>query len=360
MQKWSEYAGASTGPAGVAAILLLSRQSLRRRILDSAIFSVAFLVLPMLGFLKNLRTAGSATNRTLAFHPFSLSHMKDAVAALAAWGSPLGVDQARTDVYLHPIIGVIGLLLFLGVAVMGCAIAIRRRRSQTGLAMLSSVAVLYAACFVALIIFSISFVDFHTPADSRILSPVYFAWVIVLACVGTAIAQAMPLQRGRTVVVVACLFAIYLCAFPSMKLIARRFRHGEGFTHETWRNSPTIAAIRELPSDQKIFTNAPGVIYLLTRRQSIVTVPSEINASTRLPNPEYAGLMGRITDDLRGGRGVLVYLRNYGKRRAFYPTEEELRRRLALHPRLLLSDGGIYDGSVATTAPSTTVPSTQR
>ena len=359
----TRYAGASTGPAGVAAILLLSRQPLRRRILDAVVFSVAFLILPMLGFLKNLRTAGSATNRTLAFHPFSLGHVKDAVAALAAWGSPLGVDQARTDINGHPIIGAIGLLLFLGVAVMGCAMAMRRRRSQDGLAMLSSVAVLYALSFFALIVFSVSFVDFHTPADSRILSPVYIAWVIVLACVTTTIAQVMAPQpqRRQAVIVGACLIAIYLCAYPSMRLIVRRYRHGEGFTHETWRNSPTIAAIRELPPDQKIFTNAPGVIYLLTRRQFIVTVPSEINASTRLPNPEYAGLMSRITDDLRGGRGVLVYLRNYGKRRAFYPTEEELRRTLSLHPRLLLSDGGVYDGSVPTTATtSTTMPSTQR
>jgi hypothetical protein len=218
---------------------------------------------------------------------------------------------------------------------------------------LSSVAILYAASFVALVVFSISFVDFHTPADTRILSPVYIAWVIVLACAATAIGEAMPPVKQR-MIVAACAVLALVCIVPTKKLIERRYRDGEEFTHSVWRNSPTIAAVRELPPQTRIFTNAPSAVYLLTRRQNILTVPSAINASSRLPNLEYASLMARISDDLRAGRGVLVYLKNYGKRRAFYPSEQELRRRLALHPRLRLSDGAIYDSAAMPTTSATT------
>jgi Dolichyl-phosphate-mannose-protein mannosyltransferase len=349
----TRYAGASTGPAGVLSILLLSRQPIRRRILDAAVFAVTFLFLPMLSFARNLLTAGTATNRTIAFHPISLDHLKDAIAALGTWVSPLGVDQSRLDAKMHPLLVAIGVLLFVGVVAIGCVVAFRQRNA---LAMLTSVALLYATCFVALIVFSISFVDFHTPADTRILSPVYIAWVIVLACAATAAAQAMPPARQR-VIVAACAFLAVVCIMPSIELLKRRFRDGEGFAHREWRTSPTIAAVRQLPPDTKIFTNAPGVIYLLTRRQEILIVPSAINASSRLPNPEYAGLMARIRDDLRARRGVLVYLKNYGKRRAFYPSEQELRRRLALLPRVRLSDGAIYDASPT---PTTTTQSAER
>jgi hypothetical protein len=316
----------------------------------------------MLSFARNLRTAGSATNRTLAVHPISLEHIKDAIAAFGTWVSPLGVDQSRLDANRHPIVAGLGVLVFLAVLVAGCAIAIRRRKDA--LAMLSSVALLYAGCFVALIVFSISFVDFHTPADTRILAPVFIAWVILLACVGTAIAQGMaPVKQWVFVSAIAGL--AWVCIVPTVGygkrqgLVVRRFRDGEGFAHSAWRNSPTIAAVRELPPDAKIFTNAPGAIYLLTRRQNILTIPSAINASSRLPNPEYTGLMIRINDDLRAGRGVVVYLKNYGKRRAFYPTEQELRRRLALHPLVRLSDGAVYD-SALTPATSATTQSTER
>jgi hypothetical protein len=102
------------------------------------------------------------------------------------------------------------------------------------------------------------------------------------------------------------------------------------------------------------------VLYLLTRRQNLLTIPSEINASTRLPNPEYAALMARIEQGLREG-GVVAYLRNYGKRRAFYPTEKDLMRRLPLHPRLELSDGAVYDAAdAATTSAAGAEPATSQ
>jgi len=86
-------------------------------------------------------------------------------------------------------------------------------------------------------------------------------------------------------------------------------------------------------------------------------VPSEISASSRLPNPEYPQLMERIGGEIRAGRGVLVYCRKYGAKRAFYPTEQELKHKLGLHVRARFSDGTIYDYVAPATTTSTTTSS---
>jgi hypothetical protein len=150
-----------------------------------------------------------------------------------------------------------------------------------------------------------------------------------------------------------------LCAtvLPSKRLVERLFRDGAGFAHRQWQQSPTLRAVGKLPPEMQIFTNAPGAVYLVTGREFILTIPAETSASSRLPNAEYPMLMDRIAGEMRAGRGVLVYLKRYGAKRAFYPTEQELKKRLGLHPAGRFSDGTIYDyvaGSATTTTTTTT------
>jgi hypothetical protein len=64
--------------------------------------------------------------------------------------------------------------------------------------------------------------------------------------------------------------------------------------------------------------------------------------------------MARIESDLHAGRGVVVYLRRYGARRTNYPSEDQLKRKLGLHPLGRFSDGTIFDYVAPATMPSTT------
>ena len=345
----TRYAGAAILPTGILALLLLGRRTRwNQRIADAALFCAAFLILPMLNFMRNLRAGGSATNRALAWHPISLDHIKDGIASLATWVTPLGVQGPRDLANAHPLIALAGLLFFTAVLLAGGLIAWRRRRSQDSpaAATLAGVATLYILCFLVLLVFSISLVDFYTPADTRVLSPVFVVWVLLLACI---VASMRSASAQRVAVAVAAVILAGTFAFPSATLIRRLWRDGDGFARKFWQESPTLAAVKGLPADQQIFTNAPGVVYLITGRQTVLTVPSEINASSRLPNPDYAGLMEKIRSDIRRGRGVLVYCRRYGQKRPFYPTEGELVRKLDLHVRAGFGDGAIYDCVASTT-----------
>jgi 4-amino-4-deoxy-L-arabinose transferase-like glycosyltransferase len=337
----TRYAGAAIAPAIVLALLLLAmRRSWRKRIGDAIVFSVLFLILPIGNAVHNLRLEGSATNRELAFHPISMDHVKEAIATLASYASPLGVSSTREAANAHVLLAIAGLILFAGVFIIGCGVAWQKRRSNLG--KLAGAMALYIACFGTLLVFSISFVDFHTPADQRVLSPIFVTWVILGACGATAIAE--PLRRGvRAGFIAGCGAAICLIGSPSIRLVARLHRHGDGFSHAMWQQSPTLAAVRELPPDMEVFTNAPGVVYLLTGRELILTVPSSISASSMLPNPDYQPLMTRIRDEMDAGRGVLVYLKHYGAHRLNYPSEQDLRSELHLHLRQRFPDGAIFD-----------------
>jgi hypothetical protein len=308
-------------------------------LIDAAIFTAVFMLLPIAWMIRNLRLGGSATNRDIAFHPLSLEHIKDGIATLAIWLSPFNVAQPRTDANAHPLIAGVALLLFLAVMVIGVIWTVKRRDVLAGLS------TLYIASFLILLAISISFVDFHTPADTRVLSPIFFAWVIVGACVVSA--------KPRAAVGVGALLLLVLIV-PSIRLINRLSREGDGFAHAQWQQSPTIAAVRELPADKQIFTNAPGAVYLLTGRQLVLTVPAETRASSGLPNADYPALMARIETDLHAGRGVVIYLRRYGARRTNYPSEDQLKRKLGLHPLGRFSDGTIFDYVAPATMPSTT------
>ena len=353
----TRYAGAAIAPAAVLALLLIpGHRAGRRRVLDAAIFSAIFLLLPAINMARNVGVGGSATNRTLAFHPLTAEHVKDAIAVIASWASAIGVDSPRDVANAHPFFAFVGVMLAAAVVIRGANIAWRQR--ETSLGRLCAITLLYLVSFAALLAFSISFVDFHTPADQRVLSPMYFAWLILTACVATSLASSMTTRSLRTVAEVACVVIAMALMLPSIPLGLRLYHFGDGFAHAQWRRSPTIAAVNELPPELEIFTNAPGAVYLLTGRQVILTIPSEISSSSRLPNPDYPQLMERIRAELRAGRGVVVYLKRYGQKRAFYPTEQELKKRLGLHPLVRRADGAIYDFVAPSTVAATTSAAT--
>lgn len=342
----TRYAGAAMGPACVAALLLFANDtSWRARIRKAIVFSGIALVLPLGLLVRNAAAGGSAVNRTLSYHPVSIDHIKDGIAAVATWTTPLGIASARDAANARPVVAIMGLLVFVAVIATGIVLAWRERLAPLG--RLAGMLVLFMLSFVTLLVFSISLVDFHTPLDTRVLSPVFAGWVVLGGCV----LSWFVVDRGRPSRAIAFAVAVVLIgvlAWPSFTLVSRLWSVGDGFTHPQWRDSATMAAVRQLPPGIQVFTNAPGAVYLLSGRQFIWTIPPQIIASSRLPNPDHDALMARISEELHAGRGVVVWLNRYGARRPGYPTAEQIRRRLGLQRSARFSDGAIYEHPAST------------
>ena len=107
--------------------------------------------------------------------------------------------------------------------VAGAAIAIRKVSASNESTALSRTMLLFIVCFAVMLAWSISFVDYHTPVDERILAPVWAAWVILVGVViagvwvwkrlsletqGYVIDQAIPMAFAGLVIAAGLLMLV--------------------------------------------------------------------------------------------------------------------------------------------------------
>jgi hypothetical protein len=346
----TRYAGAALIPAGALMLLLLTANRSRlQRWLDAIIFAAAASLLPIAWSLRNFLVLHSATNRVIAFHPVGLDHLIDLAQVCWSW---LGADQP-----IHPALTFASAAIALAVLIAGCYFAIHRVGNKRNL---PTAVLIYILVFGAMLAVSISLIDFHTPIDNRVLAPVYIAWLILVGCVfAPLLADRLNSHRNLLLfpfVVSPVLLLVLWNAARSAIFITMLYQTGGGFAQQSWRESGIIAAVKNLPPDQIVYTNAPGAVYLLTARPIIITIPAEFSASSQLPNTDYAENMARMETDLRAHKAVLVYLSRYGKARA--NNDAQIGRKLGLRPILRHKDDIIYEAAPASTMPITTLSST--
>ena len=126
-------------------------------------------------------------------------------------------------------------------------------------------------------------------------------------------------------------------------MIAPLWRDGGGYTHWIWRSSPTVAAVRALPSDWIVYTNASDVVYLHAPRAVIYPLPARFDPSSLIPNSKFDAETNAMGEDLRGGRAAIVWFDRLGARRRYYPSADELKTRLDLRARVRAADGIVFD-----------------
>ena len=171
--------------------------------------------------------------------------------------------------------------------------------------------------------------------------------------------------RGDAVRATAWLLALMLATVSigrGARLAHEQFRDGSGFAHRQWRESRDAGdAEGARPARQWVYTNAPGAMYLLTGRPSIIALPSKFSASSMRENPKYPGQLRRMQDDVHSGRAVVCYLRRYARGRQRYnPSEQELGGATRVHRAARGNDGTIFhrsdDAGVDDRTPSTSAP----
>lgn len=340
----TRYAGWALVPAGAGCLLLLPRRPIPLRLRDALVFGAIACVLPFAWSIRNQVVLGSATNRVVAWHPAGMLHLRD--AARTAW------NWLAAERVVHP--ALTGLAAIVAATVLILPL-VSSRRGDDGARVdrtLPAVMFIFSFAFAALLSVSISLFDYHTPVDARILSPVYAAWVIVAGWLLADASRRRPALRTT-----AWAIALLLAAWSidrGARLAHAQYRDGSGFAHRHWRESQTLAALKEkVPHDQRVYTNAPGAIYLLTGRPSIVTLPSKFSASSMRDNPKYADQLRRMREDVASGRAVVVYLRRYARgRQRYIPGEQELRGPLGLAVLARGNDGAIYVSANSTSAPA--------
>lgn len=109
--------------------------------------------------------------------------------------------------------------------------------------------------------------------DGRILLPLLVPGVLLGFLGGYSLWERAGRRRTLAVVALACCCGALLIRIPraldrSIELAYTSGAGGQGYHDVKWRNSPTIAAINELPASVPVYSNAPDAIYILTGRIS--------------------------------------------------------------------------------------------
>jgi hypothetical protein len=212
------------------------------------------------------------------------------------------------------------------------------------------VVVAFAGCYAALLVATISLVYANVPLDHRLLVPMLVSALLIGWRLPDAAGPGTPARRG---LVVAGLALAVLATVRAGAWVAVAEVDELGYASRVWRQSGLVEAVRGLPPDVLVVSNAPDALHVLTGRRAEF-IPFQANPYTRAPRADYPAALAALDARLRGQRGAIVYFR-WLRWRWYLAPERDLVGALPL-ARLLDAgpEGALYarlPGSPAMAAP---------
>jgi len=184
--------------------------------------------------------------------------------------------------------------------------------------------------------------------DGRILSPLMIPSLLLGVLGGFSLWESAGRRRGVAILALTACVALLAIRLPravdrSIELAHTSGGGGEGFHDAKWRTSPTIAALKDLPAETPLYSNAADAVYFLAGRPAH-WLPSRWN----LAHPDAARDDDYTKpDDLRAALaqgGLIVLFDRLAWRRAM-PTPDDLSVHFALERINQFADGALYAAS---------------
>lgn len=302
----TRYAGIALIATGGTFILFFDQRTAREKILRLGAFAAVSASPLLLWLLYNAHRAGTATNRSLAWHPPTLQRLADGATSVGAWFIPGGIGSPWFGVAL---------------AALTLLLIVLARPLDNKLRVLLSLCGLFVLVYVAFLITSISFVDAYTPLDRRILAPLNVTWLLAVLLLAKAWTERLgSLGSFRWAPLGLLLFALALNLAASGFVVYRSATRGTGFSTRTWSESPIWPYLDALPAGAVLYSNAPEAIYLHTGRTAPY-VPRKYEMTSLRPNTEYEEEMQSMARRVEEG-AVVVYFPEV--RRHYLPSAQEL------------------------------------
>jgi len=324
----TRYAGIAFLVGAAAGVVLWDGEAATTR-LRRAVIYLAVGLLPLLLWMTAVASAGGGIGgRQAGLHAPGQVHLQQTLGTLAGW---LTVPVEASG-WLK-----LGILCVFGVLVAGVALAPdgqgdrpRASAPPIGLRLLAVTLVSYAF-FLILVL---TLVDANMPLDDRILSPFLVAAIVLMAFI---FGRALGHRKGLAGVAFLSIGAIVmLLGARSLALVREGSIHGIGFARAEWRDSETIARIRDLPQGIPVFSDSPEAIYLLTGRAAR-RWPRGFILTSQSVNDRFGAELAEIDQVLSQSGGAAIDFDRID-------AEMEIARLTAVPLRVIeASDGRIYE-----------------
>jgi len=324
----TRYAGIAFLVGGAAGVVLWDGEAATTRLRRAVIYFAVGLVPLMLWMTAVASAGGGIGGRQAGLHLPGRVHLQQTLGTLAGW---LMVPVEASGWMKLGILCVFGVLVA-GVALSAGGQGERPRASPIPIGLrLLAVTLLSYACFLILVL---TLVDANMPLDDRILSPLLVAAIVLMAFIfGRALGSGRS-QRWLAFLILGAL--VVLLGTRSLAMVREGSTHGIGFARSEWRDSETIARVRDLPQGIPVFSDSPEAIYLLTGRAAS-RWPREFILTSQSVNDRFGAELAEVDQVLgRSGGAVIDFDR--------IDAEMEIARLTAVPLQVTeASDGQIYE-----------------
>ncbi|WKZ30475.1 MAG: hypothetical protein QY314_01740 [Candidatus Dojkabacteria bacterium] len=192
----------------------------------------------------------------------------------------------------------------------------------------------FSLFYVAVVFFSILFLDSSTPLDFRLLSP-----ISVMLLLGIMLAMQM-LKDSRFYVkwaILAYFFVVF--AWQTFPAIAEIYRDGLPYATAGWRHSSTVAYVRHsIPGNAVVYTHAPQALNVLSGKR-VRAMPQKYSVGGTLVK-EYVTNISRLR--MNEEDQYLVFFSHDFALKARFATENEVLSILSLQKEFSSDEGAVY------------------
>jgi 4-amino-4-deoxy-L-arabinose transferase-like glycosyltransferase len=293
---------AFVGAAAVWVVAVGWRESRWRAVvLGAVLFAIASLPLA-LWLLLPAEAGHSGAPRSLVFHPVDLPRLIQGLSVVGEWfqSRVFGVGVAVCFV-----LALVGMIVF----ALCSRTTARAERSFVGLCVVS------VGSYVAFLLISMSFFDFYTPLDLRILFP-----ALVVLSVASGVAAGRISANGSVhLALVAVVLAVFLVSgLPALSRdVAANIRQIPGYFNQGVRGLPILSFARDL-SGVAVYSNAPELLRLSGGMRDVKMLPAFQDMARNQPAAGYQAQMVSLVSEIREGRAVVVYINAFAWR-AYLP-----------------------------------------
>ena len=195
--------------------------------------------------------------------------------------------------------------------------------------------------YILFLFVSISFLDYYTPIDNRLLFPIwpFFLLLIVLAL------QSIRNYKIRRLAIALFFIPLLAIGIPySLENTIGRTQMGSGFLSPRFRHQPIMAVTAHLCDT--IYSNAPNVIKLYWGydAQELPRIFDPVNTE---PYPFFEDEMNIVITQCLNGNARIVYF-NALAWRQYYPNKSYLLEKLSSVITYDGDDGVIFDNTSTT------------
>jgi len=296
----TRYVGIALVVAGAVSLLAWGEGTFGHRVRRAAVFAMVGAGPLAVWLGRNAAVAGSAAGRELAFHPIGMSHVWQAAETVGQW---LLLPASVHGAWRLALIAAAGLMLVTLLA--GRSRPDREVAQDPGL--LTRVVGAFLMAYVLTLVLSVSLVDANTPFDDRILAPVFLAGAVLVALAAARVQDRRP-QVGAARLILAAAIGVFLVAslISEIAVFTEAYQIGIGFNRAEWRQSQTVALVRELPTDVLLYANSPEAIYLHTGR-SAQQLPRRFDSVAGRPNGDFERALQSLGERLAQEQGVVAF-----------------------------------------------------